>query len=157
MLAFNLAVSSDAAILTDISKRSFDSDVEVGASFAGGPPGYDSTEFHEQMAEEKHLYKLTDDGVIVGGAVLFKERDTMNVGRIFVDPQHFGKGYGIYIMQQIEQQFSDVTRFALDTPLWNVRTNRFYQKLGYTEYKRDDEFAYYIKQKEVSGGIGDIT
>lgn len=38
--------------------------------------------------------------------------------------------------------------FALDTPLWNVRTNRFYQKLGYKEHKRDDEFAYYVKQIE---------
>ena len=28
-------------------------------------------------------------------------------------------------MTQIEEQFPDVTLFALDTPLWNVRTNRF--------------------------------
>lgn len=54
-----------------------------------------------------------------------------------------------YIMQQIEELFSDVTLFALDTPLWNVRTNRFYRKLGYTEYKRDDEFAYYVKDCRV--------
>lgn len=145
MLDFSQAASSDVAILTDISKQAFDSDVEVGASFAGGPPGYESFEFHAQMADGKHLYKLTDDGIIVGGAVLFKDGDKLNVGRIFVDPKHFGKGYGIYIMQQIEELFSDVTLFALDTPLWNVRTNRFYRKLGYTEYKRDDEFAYYVK------------
>ena len=41
--------------------------------------------------------------------------------------------------------FQEVKAFMLDTPLWNVRTNRFYQKLGYVEYKRDREFAYYIK------------
>lgn len=145
MLNFSQAASSDVAILTDISKQAFDSDVEIGASSAGGPPGYESLEFHTQMADGKHLYKLTDDEIIVGGAVLFKDGDKLNVGRIFVDPKHFGKGYGIYIMQQIEKQFSDVTLFALDTPLWNVRTNRFYRKLGYTEYKRDDEFAYYVK------------
>lgn len=146
MLIFTPAASSDAVILTAISKHAFDSDVEVGAPSAGGPPGYRSVRFYTKMANGKHLYKLTDDGIIVGGAVLFKDGDKMNVGRIFVDPQHFCKGYGIYIMQQIEQQFSDVTLFALDTPLWNVRTNRFYQKLGYTEYKRDEEFAYYVKQ-----------
>ena len=26
---------------------------------------------------------------------------------------------------------SDVITFTLDTPLWNIRTNNFYQKLGY--------------------------
>lgn len=32
-----LAKSQDALVLTSISKRAFDSDVEVGASQAGGP------------------------------------------------------------------------------------------------------------------------
>ena len=99
-----------------------------------------------KMAKGKHLYKLTEDGVMVGGAVLFRDGDKMNVGRIFVEPEHFRKGYGQFIMEQIEEQFPDVCLFALDTPLWNVRTNQFYQKLGYTEYKRDGEFAYYSKQ-----------
>lgn len=146
MLKFSQASSSDAVMLAAISEQSFDSDVEVGAPSAGGPPGYNSLEFYTGMADGKHLYKLTDDRIIVGGAVLFKDGDKLNVGRIFVDPQHFGKGYGIYIMNQIEHLFSDVTLVSLDTPLWNVRTNRFYQKLGYTEYKRDNEFAYYVKQ-----------
>ena len=35
-----------------------------------------------------------------------------------------------YIMQQIEEVFSAVSKFTLDTPIWNVRTNAFYQKLG---------------------------
>ena len=29
----------------------------------------------------------------------------MNVGRIFVDPEHFRKGYGIYMMNEIEAMF----------------------------------------------------
>ena len=32
-----------------------------------------------------------------------------------------------------------------DTPVWNVRTNAFYQKLGYIGYKEDHEFIYYRK------------
>lgn len=146
MLEFTLASSADAVVLMQISKQAFDSDVEIGADSAGGPPGYDSVEFYTEMANGKYLYKLTDDENIVGGAVLFKDGDKLNVGRIFVAPEHFRKGYGLFIMQQIEKLFSDVTLFALDTPLWNVRTNKFYQKLGYTEYKRDEEFAYYEKK-----------
>lgn len=47
----------------------------------------------------------------------------------------------------IEDLFPDVTVFALDTPLWNIRTNNFYQELGYEIEKKDQEFAYYRKEK----------
>ena len=145
MLQFMQASTSDALVLNGISRRAFDSDVEVGASSAGGPPGYMSIRFHTKMAKEKHLYKLVKDGLLVGGAILFLDGDKINVARIFVAPEHFNKGFGVFIMNEIEEMFQEVNAFMLDTPLWNVRTNRFYQKLGYVEYKRDKEFAYYIK------------
>lgn len=51
-----LAKSQDALVLTSISKRSFDSDIEVGGTQVGGPPGYQSHRFYVKMAEQKHLY-----------------------------------------------------------------------------------------------------
>ena len=80
------ASTSDALSLNGISKRAFDSDVSIGAASPGGPPGYMSVPFHTKMARQGHLYKLTDDGLIVGGAILFLENDVLNVGRIFVAP-----------------------------------------------------------------------
>lgn len=50
------------------------------------------------------------------------------------------------MMQEIERIFSDVKQIFLDTPVWNVRTKAFYQKLGYIENKKDEEFIYYIKK-----------
>ena len=97
-LQFVKASTSDALTLNGISKRAFDSDVQVGAPSAGGPPGYMSVPYHTKMARSNHLYKLTDDGLIVGGAILFPDKDKLNVGRIFVSPEHFRKGYGIYMM-----------------------------------------------------------
>ena len=52
------------------------------------------------------------------------------------------------MMQQIEAQFPEIKIFTLDTPIWNVRTNAFYQKLGYTEVRRDGDFVYYEKQRD---------
>ena len=144
-LQFSKAGTSDALVLNCISKSAFDSDVEVGAPSKGGPPGYMSLSFHTKMARMNHLFKLTDHGLIVGGAILFPDKDMLNVGRIFVSPEHFRKGYGTWMMQEIEAMFPDVKGFTLDTPIWNIRTNRFYTKLGYSEVRRDREFIYYLK------------
>ena len=147
-LQFLKAGTADAVSLMCISKKAFDSDVEVGASSVGGPPGYATLSFHTKMARMNCLYKLVDDYKIVGGALLFLKDDILNVGRIFVDPEHFRKGYGIFMMQQIEESFADAKVFTLDTPIWNVRTNAFYQKLGYVEVRRDGDFVYYEKQRD---------
>ena len=147
-LQFVKASTSDALTLNGISKRAFDSDVHVGAPLAGGPPGYMSVPYHTKMARSNHLYKLLDNDLIVGGAILFLDKGKLNIGRIFVNPEHHRKGYGIYMMQEIEAMFSDVKEFVLDTPLWNVRTNTFYTKLGYVEKRRDQEFIYYSKMRE---------
>ena len=146
-LQFLKAGTSDALVLNAISKQAFESDVEVGAPSAGGPPGYMSLKYHMKMARSGHLFKLTEDGLIVGGAILFPDGDTLNIGRIFVNPDHYRKGYGIRMMQEIEALFPEIKTYTLDTPVWNSRTNSFYQKLGYTEAKRNDEFVYYFKHR----------
>ncbi|MBQ4448517.1 MAG: GNAT family N-acetyltransferase [Clostridia bacterium] len=146
-LQFLKADTSDALTLNGISRRAFDSDVLLGGPSAGGPPGYASVSFHTEMARQGHLFKLTDEGLIVGGAILFLQGDALNVGRIFVAPEHFRKGYGAFMMREIESMFPEVKEFTLDTPDWNSRTNSFYTKLGYTEIKRDSSLVYYSKRK----------
>ena len=143
---FLKAGTSDAWTLNEISKRAFDSDVFMGGPSAGGPPGYMSLSFHTEMARQGHLYQLTEEGLIVGGAILFLQGDTLNIGRIFVAPEHFRKGCGSFMMQEIESMFTRVKEFTLDTPDWNSRTNAFYTKLGYTEIKRESGLVYYSKR-----------
>ena len=146
-LQFMKAGTSDALVLNAISRLAFDIDTEVGAPSAGGPPGYMSLKYHMKMAKSGHLFKLTENGLIIGGAVLFRNGDTLNIGRIFIDPQHFRKGYGTCMMREIEALFPDVKVFVLDTPVWNTRTNAFYTRLGYSEVKRDGDFVYYSKNR----------
>lgn len=143
-----IAKTQDALVLTSISKRAFESDIEVGSTQAGGPPGYQSHRFYAKMAAQKHLYTFYDNRLVVGGAVLFKDGTNLYIGRIFVEPEHFREGLGIKLMEMIENLYSDVTSFTLETPLWNIRTNNFYRKLGYEIEKKDKEFAYYIKRKK---------
>ena len=141
------AGTSDALTLTGISKRSFETDVSVGGPSKGGPPGYMSVPFHTKMARMKHLYKLTDNELVVGGAILSLKDDVLNIERIFVAPEYFRKGYGLFMMKQIEELFSNVKKFLLDTPDWNVRTNSLYKKLGYKELRRGKGLVYYVKSE----------
>ena len=131
-----------------ISKAAFDSDINVGAPEAGGPPEYDSIPWHIQMKNEGHLLQAVIDGEIVGGAILFVDKDgeTLDIGRIFIDPIHYLKGYGVALMKMVETFYPGIKKIKLDTPLWNVRTNAFYTKLGYCEVKRDEECVYYQKE-----------
>ncbi|MHA2302118.1 MAG: GNAT family N-acetyltransferase, partial [Candidatus Thorarchaeota archaeon] len=49
------ATPEDAAILADISKRAFESDVDVGSAVSGGPMGYDSVDVHRRDAKREWL------------------------------------------------------------------------------------------------------
>lgn len=133
--------------LVRISKDAFESDVLVGAPIGDVPPQYDSVEWHMDMMKEGHLFTAIVDEKIIGGAILFfdSKNNTVYIGRIFVDPAEFKKGYGIAIMKKIESMYTDVLSFNLDTPEWNFRTNRFYKKLGYKELKRKEGFVFYQK------------
>ena len=95
------------------------------------------------MKNEGHLLQAVIAGEIVGGAILFVDKDgeTLYIGRIFIDPVHYRKGYGLTLMKLVETFYPGNKRIKLDTPLWNVRTNAFYTKLGYCEVKRDKEFV----------------
>ena len=138
----------DIERIAAISKRAFESDTEVGGVMGDYPPEYDSVIWHEQMRNEGHLMQAVVDGEIVGGAILFLDKDgeSLYIGRIFIDPVHHRKGYGLSLMKLVEAYYPGIKKIKLDTPLWNVRTNAFYTKLGYYEVKRDREFAYYQKE-----------
>ena len=130
-----------------MSKRAFETDTKVGGSVGDYPPEYDSVIWHEQMLNEGHLFQVVVDDEIIGGAILFisENKESLYVGRIFVDSFHHKKGYGISLMSLIEKLYSSVKEINLDTPIWNIRTNSFYKKLGYIEIKQEDGFVFYQK------------
>ena len=131
-----------------MSKRAFETDIEVGGTIGDYPPEYDSITWHEQMLDEGHLFQAVVDEELIGGAILFlsENKESLYIGRIFVDSLHHKKGYGISLMKLVENLYSDVKEINLDTPIWNIRTNSFYKKLGYSELKQEDGFSFYQKK-----------
>ena len=148
-----LANKDEIITLTKVSKSAFDTDIEVGNSEFGGPPYYDSQKWHASMLKGSHLFSILESSEIIGGAILFRdnaEKNIMYVGRIFISPKYHRKGYGSKAMLELEKMFLDINTWRLETPLWNIRTNQFYPKLGYIEMTRDEESVYY--QKEICHG-----
>ena len=131
-----------------MSKRAFETDIEVGGTIGDYPPEYDSITWHEQMLDEGHLFQAVVDDELIGGAILFlsENKESLYIGRIFVDSLHHKKGYGISLMKLVENLYPDVKEINLDTPIWNIRTNSFYKKLGYSELKQEDGFLFYQKK-----------
>ena len=142
-----LSRPAEVEMITKISVKAFHSDSLLGLDSNDGPPDYDSLKWHEKMQKENHLYSfLNESGMIIGGAILFASEEMVYIGRIFISHEYHRQGYGIKMMTEIENMFSSVKLFKLDTPVNNIRTNSFYQKLGYTKSGIDDDCVVYIKK-----------
>ena len=142
------AEEKQIAKIVDISIRAFETDVNVGGTKGDCPPGFDSVEWHAQMAQEGHLYAVMIEDDLVGAAIIFPDAKAKSVyvGRIFIDSVYHRKGYGTRLMDCIEKTFPFATEFNLDTPCWNKRTNAFYQRLDYRVIKTEDGFNFYQKK-----------
>ena len=149
-MIFREAIENDVKILTEMSRDAFLSDVEFGGE-PGGPTGYDDYEFHLAHQKKGNLYALLDDEKIVGGAILKPNKNFLYIYRIFVSSKEFHKGYGIQLMQSIEEYFPETKVFKLDTPEWNNRTNSFYKKCGYVAVGKEHipEFDLIIYEKKL--------
>lgn len=148
-MLLRLAKKDEIETITKISVEAFHTDYLVGMDANDGPPDYDSAQWHAKMQAQNCLYAYVDDnGIVVGGAVLFASSEKVYVGRIFIAPKYHGKGYGTKLMNDIENAFSSANLFKLDTPLNNVRTNAFYKKLGYVQTAVDGDCVTYVKEIE---------
>jgi len=145
-----IAEENQIKTIVEMSVRAFETDVNVGGAKGDCPPEYGSVEWHKQMAREGHLYQAMIGNDIVGAAIVFPDEteNSVYIGRIFIDSIYHRKGYGIQLMECIEKNYPSATEFNLDTPRWNVRTNAFYEKLGYQIIKEEDGFVFYRKTRK---------
>ena len=145
--------------IVEMSVRAFETDVNVGGIEGECPPGYDSIEWHKQMAREGHLYQAMVENDLVGAAIVFPDEinKSVYIGRIFIDSIYHRKGYGLRLMECIEKNFPCAAEFDLDTPCWNERTNAFYKRLGYRIIKVEDGFNYYQKRKSELDAVQNLT
>ena len=145
--------------IVDMSISAFETDVNVGGGKGECPPEFDSVEWHKQMARVGYLYQAMIGKDLVGAAIIFPDetKNSVYIGRIFIDSIYHRKGYGIRLMECIEKDFPCAAEFNLDTPCWNERTKAFYKRLGYRIIKVEDGFIFYQKRKSDPDTIQNFT
>jgi RimJ/RimL family protein N-acetyltransferase len=131
---------ADCGALARTSQRAFDADTAVGAPGPGGPPGYDSAEWHQAALGWGQVFSITHAEEIVGGAIVFLQSPTQaRLARIWLVPEAQNQGLGREAMTALESRFQTVTRWTLDTPAWNTRNHHFYARCGYRVIGREGE------------------
>jgi GNAT superfamily N-acetyltransferase len=128
---------ADCRALADTSERAFERDVDFGAPCPGGPPGYDSPAWHRRAFTCGHVFRIVHDDRIVGGAIVIPhDAGRMELGRIWLEPSAQGHGWGQTAMTAIEEAYPEAFGWQLETPTWNMRTQRLYTKAGYRPTRR---------------------
>ena len=82
------------------------------------------------------LKLVDDDNVIIGSVRAKEENDTVYIGKLMVNPDHRGNGYGKRLLKGIEK-YSSCNRCELFTSTRSVDNIRLYEKNGYKEFKRE--------------------
>jgi GNAT superfamily N-acetyltransferase len=137
---FERATLADAEALLPIQIRAFhdDSRLYPGVEL-GGPPGYDSLETVLKKMQVEEYYTIRYDGQIVGGIVVeVKGEGHYHLDILFVDPDYHNLGVGSEAMQFLYRTY-DATKWTLDTPLYALRNQHFYEKFGFVKVGQWDE------------------
>ncbi|QFT87885.1 Secreted effector protein pipB2 [Bacillus sp. THAF10] len=149
----------DAESLTEIMKKTFDEEAKqwLGENstvkdFNIQPPGYDSIATNAYMIEELTYFKILYKGQLVGGVILtLTGREYGRIDRIYVDPAFQGNGIGSKVMTLIEDTFSTITTWELETSPRQKGNLHFYEKMGYRRtFETEDEVCYLKKLTETN-------
>jgi GNAT superfamily N-acetyltransferase len=82
------------------------------------------------------LKAVDENGVIIGSVRGRPDGDTCLVGRLFVHPEHQGKGLGTRLLLEIEASCPK-PRYELFTSNLSVDNIRLYERMGYVRFKEE--------------------
>jgi len=139
MIRFEKAKAEDAKALALVYWHAFDNDVNYGAPGPGGPPGYKSDRWQSKMMHVGKYYKILADDRIIGGFILFDQRNGhYELGRIFIGPDFQNQGIGTQAFEFMWTEFPEAVRWTLGIPAWTLRNRHFYEKVGFVEVEVEE-------------------
>lgn len=138
-ITFERATPADAETLVSVQIAAFHDDNRLYGVPLDGPPGYDSLEVMLAKIGEDECYKILADGQTVGVITLFPRAEGhYHLDVLAIHPQYHNRGIGTMAIHFIEHTYP-ATLWTLDTPLYAVRNQHFYEKFGYVKVGESTE------------------
>jgi RimJ/RimL family protein N-acetyltransferase len=140
----------DAKSLRDSQVKTFkdDNKNKSEGKAMGFPPGCDSIKWNSDRILENEVYKITCDGMLVGGFIIFTYgKNKKEIGRVWIEPEYQNKGIGKKAFDILFKTVQSKTEWKLETPDWAVRNHHFYEKVGFKKIG-ETEFNKFCGWKE---------
>lgn len=96
--------------------------------------------------DQRLYFAIYRDGLLVGTYNLTKEDNGVWERGIFANPETQGKGETALWERQILALLPSkgIKTLSAKVKLYNIRSIKYHEKMGYQEQFRDNEYAYYI-------------
>lgn len=99
-------------------------------------PTADNVQYH---IKHNNYYKIVLDDIIIGGVFIVEEDEqTASIEDFCISPLYQNKGYGKFVLKELERIHNNIKKWVLTTPLYSVRNQHLYEKQGYKRVKVDD-------------------
>jgi N-acetylglutamate synthase-like GNAT family acetyltransferase len=95
-----------------LQKLAYQSEAELCNDF-NIPPLTQTLEGIKEDYKNQTILEVKLDGKIIGSIRAFKKEDVCYIGRVIVHPEHQNKGMGKVLMKNIEELFSECSKYSL--------------------------------------------
>lgn len=89
--------------------------------------------------KDNHLYIIEYENKLIGGVCIKVKLNYGRVAPVFVLPEHQSLGLGKEILKGIENKYSDIKLWELDTIKEETGLVKFYEKLGYFQTGKEEK------------------
>ncbi|HWQ72201.1 MAG TPA: GNAT family N-acetyltransferase [Desulfitobacteriaceae bacterium] len=134
--AVNIADKRDYEEILNLQKLAYHSEAIIYNDFTIPPLTQTLADLREE-AKSSIILKVIEDRKIVGSVRAVEKEGICYIGRLIVHPEYRNKGIGKKLMEAIEKCFKGL-RFELFTGHLSEKNLRFYQSLGYREFKTEE-------------------
>jgi ribosomal protein S18 acetylase RimI-like enzyme len=136
-VTFERATAADADDFLKVQAGAFDNPFLI----------YPNINIVLRKIQQDDAYKIVFEGRLVGGMVVCdKGEGHVHLDMMFLDPEYHNRGIGTQAMAFLERSYA-AKKWTLDTPVWELRNQHFYEKVGYvkvsqTEYEHITLIGY---------------
>lgn len=140
MIVVELAKIDDAEEIAKCAREAYKDEKYRFANEKDSYDGYPSTNWVIHDIKKYTYYKILLDKKIIGGAYIWEKSDGVYIIEDFcIHPSYQNKGYGKEALLQLEKINLNIKVWTLTTPIYSIRNQHLYERLGYREIGRGEE------------------